>query len=300
MSTTLQIDAARVTQAILSCDVMPTARELAAPLVEAYLDRLHTFPEISYQITAVERPWNVWIDKHTLLVGVNDVEMEDSEGRTLLCEWKTRRAPKLKRDGTPYAGDDEDGWLEEISNGPQLAIYAASKPGSRIMVRAAIKSTPVAFWPVTFEKGVFEFPQAYLWNVQAALVSKAAQIRAARKGPQPYQLTGTHCTNMYRRVCEFKESVCDKLAYPIVEASIFDPENPAFKALIEIDDPVRLQDPELVILSASGYQDACQCIQRHHLVNGGFYPKQAAIELEIGTVYHAALASIYTQLMERQ
>lgn len=299
MSTTLQIDAARVTQAILDCDVMPTAKELASPLVEAYLDRLHMFPEIGYKITAVERPWHVWIDKHTLLVGVNDVEMLDEDGRVLLCEWKTRRAPKLKRDGTAYAGDDEDGWLEEISNGPQLAIYAASKPGSRIMVRAAVKSTPVEFWPVSFEKGVFTFPEAYLWNVQAALVSKAGQIRAARKGPQPFQLTGLHCTNMYRRVCEFKESVCDRLAFPIVPGQRFDPENPAYKALEEID-AVRLHDPELVILSASGYQDACQCIQRHHLVNGGFYPKQAAIELEIGTVYHAALASIYTQLMERQ
>lgn len=288
----------RITAAILACDVSPTARELSTPLVDAVLTNLGRWPETKMRVVDVEKPWHLWLDDNTLLVGVIDAIFEDEHG-LLLGEWKTKGAPKLTKAGVLYKGDTEDDWLEDISTGPQLAIYALSSPGARILVRAGLKSTPVSFWPTQSEKGIYSFTSEYLAHVRRALLNKAAQIRAARSIGQPFQLTGTHCTNKYRRVCEFKH-LCEKGQFAELDR-FFDLNNPAYLGAMDaINRTTQWNTKDLVVLSASSYQDASWCLQRHEYLLTDLVPKRDDVALEIGICYHAALAEIYRQIKESQ
>src|SRR5882672_5186618 len=172
------IDREKVIQALVDADISPEARLAAGGLVEMWLERLETFPEINWKVVLVETPFYIQLEEKTFIVGQMDAVFQDEKGY-VQAEWKTRRAPKLKKDGTNYAGDDEDGWLLDISNGPQLGVYAlAGREGvfltenhvpnylkivervfairePRILVRAAVKSTPPTTWPSRYEKGLF-------------------------------------------------------------------------------------------------------------------------------------------------
>lgn len=328
------IDTERVTQAILSAPVSPTAREAASPLVDAYVEALESFPDTACETVAVEAPWRLWLDEKTLVVGVMDRIAKDKHG-VFGCEWKTKGAPgyyvKGPKKGQPYDGNTEEDWLEEISQGVQVGIYALALQGAdfmdkgtirrfaradmpRMLVRACIKSDPPVFWPTDPARGVFSFEGAYLDSVRAALLSKAAQIRAARRqvvkgtviyrdGWQehyeqpvlPWQLPGTHCTNMYRRECEFL-SLCRERKGPTgAPPHAFDPSNPAYPALEGLE-----LGSDVVVLSASSYGDYAWCIERGRIVSGGYFPKQGDLNLETGTCYHNALAEIYRQSMEKQ
>src|SRR5882672_9030760 len=170
------IDREKVIQALVDADISPEARLAAGGLVEMWLERLETFPEINWKVVLVETPFYIQLEEKTFIVGQMDAVFQDEKGY-VQAEWKTRRAPKLKKDGTNYAGDDEGGWLSDISNGPQLGVYAlAGREGvflpfinpheslslmiaqPRILVRAAVKSTPPTTWPSQYEKGLFTFP----------------------------------------------------------------------------------------------------------------------------------------------
>lgn len=322
------MDTQPITDAILKAPVSPTAREAASPLVDAYLEAMASFPDTARKTLAVEVPWRLWLDEKTLVVGVIDRLAQDERG-VFGAEWKTKGAPKLKKDGTPYAGSSEEDWLAEISQGVQVGIYALAlrdadfifpaavyNPADwnagppRILVRACIKSDPPAFWPTDPSRGIFSFEAAYLDSVRAALLSKAAQIRAARNSVRllpayppvsgvtfweknkPWQLPGVHCTNMYRRTCEFLPLCRERKTPTGNPPHAFDPSNPAYPAL----DGLNLE-PDTVVLSASSYADYAWCIERGRIISGGYFDKEPSLELEIGTAYHAALAAIYSQGM---
>lgn len=329
------IDQTQLTDAILAVPASPLAREEGARLAQYWLEHLEEFPESKWKVVAVEVPWYVQIKPKTYIVGQIDGVFDDGTG-LVFAEWKSRRAPKIKKDGGNYAGDDEDGWLGEISNGPQLGVYALAGregkfripadhseidaatwnaaegnfpshewrafqiPEPRILVRAAIKSTPADHWPKQWEKGLFTFPGAILDTMRNALLSEAASIRARRKlWVVPWQVPGMHCTNMYRRVCEYYETVCSKRLTPPAEVVGFhhpsdaspDPGYVVCK-LLGLDP----KDPELVVLSQSALQVNYQCAEKARIDYGGYFPKGEAFELEAGSVLHAACANIYEQL----
>jgi hypothetical protein len=317
------IDTEKVTQAILDAPVSPTAREAASPLVDAYLEALEGFPDTACETVAVEVPWRLWLDEKTLIVGVMDRIARDDEPGFFGHEHKTKGAPKLKKDGTPYKGSSEQDWLDEISQGVQVGIYALAlqdadfidKGGTRrfarvdmprMLVRVCIKSDPPVFWPVDPSRGIFSFEAAYLDSIRAALLSKAAQIRAARalsrlvnefsgrEVVMPWQLPGVHCTNKYQRECGFLKLCRERITPTGPAPHAFDPSNPAYPALEGLE-----LGPDTVVLSASSYGDYAQCMELGRIISGGYFPKKADIALQVGTTYHNALANIYTQLMEK-
>lgn len=111
---------------LIKLDAPATAKETAAPLIEAWA---HKFEEEANNQTvlAVEALGFLWLDKLTLLVGMMDkiAEIQNGTGPLIFgSEWKTMKEPKRNKDGQFSAWWNEDKWLEEISLGPQIGIYA--------------------------------------------------------------------------------------------------------------------------------------------------------------------------------
>jgi hypothetical protein len=317
-----KLDREIVIKAIVDAEIGPTVKEESGRLVEGWLASIDKFPEFKWKTVAVETPFYIQLEPNTYIVGQMDGVFKDEAG-TIFAEWKSRRAPKLKRDGTAYAGDDEDGWLAEISNGPQLGVYAlAGREGAfitgcptpdesgeetfaisepRILVRAAVKSNPVTTWPGDWRKGFFAFPGPLLDVVRTALLSEAASIRARRRlGVVPWQLPGLHCTNMYHRTCEYLESVCLKRTPPPVMPVGW--RHPSDKApdpgfdvcqILGLD----INDPELVVLSQSALQAHYQCAERGRIAYGGYFPGEESFEMSVGTGLHRGLGALYRQLI---
>jgi hypothetical protein len=318
----MQVDRDKVISALTECDISPSAKLESGRLIEVWLDKLETFPEVKWKVVLVESPFYIQLEEKTYIVGQMDAIFQDDIGY-IQAEWKTRRSPKLKRDGTNYAGDDEDGWLSDISNGPQLGVYAlAGREGifitddvtepfairePRILVRAAVKSTPPVTWPGEYEKGLFTFPGGLLDIVRNALLSEAASIRARRKlGIVPYQIPGLHCTNMYRRVCGYYEEVCKKrLTPPLEPVGWSHPDDKAPDPGLDVCSILKLDihDPELIVLSQSALQDHYQCAERGRIRYGGYFPRGGGqeedfeFERNVGTGLHTALASVYKQFL---
>lgn len=311
----MNIDREKLTEAILAADVGGPAKEEGARLVEAWLEKLPELPEAGWKVQFVEAPFFIQLQPKTYIVGQLDACFHDGE-HTVLGEWKSRRAPKLKKDGTNYAGDDEVGWLEEITNGLQLGVYALAgreghfltdiNPSTKaftdplelvephILVRAAVKSNPVVLW-----SGQFSFPGALLDTVKSALLSEAESIRARRKlGVVPYQIPGIHCTNMYHRKCEHYDTFCQKRLTPPAEPKDWHPTDPGFAVprLLGLD----IQDRELVVLSASSLDDNYQCAERARINYEGHAVREKDFNLDAGTVLHTGLKNIYQQLQELQ
>lgn len=308
----MKIDVNVVADALVACDIGGPAREEGARLVEGWINRMEEYPENKWKVIFVEAPFYIQLEEKVIIVGQMDAGFHTGE-MAVLGEWKSRRAPKLKKDGNPWAGDDEAGWLVEISNGPQLGVYALAGregtflpfdnpaeelslgvPEPTIMVRAAVKSSPVQIW-----QGMFTFPTTLLDTVRAALLSEAVSIRARRKlGMVPYQIPGLQCTNMYHRVCQYLEPVCRPKATPPVEVVGWhhpDDKNP--DPGFEICGVMGLDahDPELVVLSASALGDHYQCAELARIRYGGFFPAEEQYELSVGTALHRGLAAVYRQ-----
>jgi hypothetical protein len=208
---------------LLKLDAPATAKETAAPLIEAWA---HKFEEEANNQTvlAVEALGFLWLDKLTLLVGMMDkiAEIQNSNGPIVFgSEWKTMKEPKRNKDGQFSAWWNEDKWLEEISLGPQIGIYALMLhegtfvlPGNlqnlkekceqvpiekvifktgytlwtpkvptkvHMQVRAVLKCDPPEFWPTKEEDGIVQFDLDRLESIRSALLNKAAAIRAMRK-----------------------------------------------------------------------------------------------------------------------
>jgi hypothetical protein len=314
----------RMLRAIQETGVTGLAAEEGARLLDHWTSQYETFPERNWRVVATESPFYIQLDEKTYIGGMMDATFEDEAG-LLSGEWKTRREPKKKKDGTNYAGDDEDGWLGEISGGPQLGVYAlAAHEGSffvqasdteieegltpwtphiaapRILVRAAIKSTPAEIWPSDWRKGLFTFPQEVLGSVRSALVSAAVMIRAGRKaGVAPWAVPGIHCTNMYRKVCPHLEPVCSKRLHPSAEPVggkwLRDDEtDPGFVIVKLLGlDPF---DPELIVLSQSALTNYYWCMEKGRIDGGGYFGREEDFNLNVGTVLHAGLACWYREI----
>jgi len=312
----VEFDRQQIAEAIINSQVGPAAREEGSRLVESWLESFDNFPEKNWRVRFVEAPFFIRLQPKTWILGQMDACFHDGE-HVVLGEWKSRRAPKLKKDGTSYLGDDEQGWLEEITNGPQLGVYAlAGREGTfitdtsqaaildstlnleepHILVRAAVKSNPVEFW-----SGRFSFPGALLDTVRAALISEAESIRARRKaGHVPYSVPGIHCQNMYRRTCEYLETVCKpRLTPPLTPIGWHHPEDKAPDPGYDVCELLGLdiQDPELVVLSQSALQSNYQCAERARIDYGGYFAREVSFELEVGTALHTGLKEIYRQLL---
>jgi hypothetical protein len=303
------VDQSKVLDAIVNCEVGAGAKQEAGRLIEAYLEKLDSFPDTRIRSLGVEVPWYILLAPQIIAVGVVDRILDDDN--MTVCEWKTRRAPKITKAGVPYKGDTEDDWLAEIGGGVQLAVYGlARREGHfllsdnhpklgqtgkyQVFVRACVKSEPPAFWPQDSSKGFFVFEDDKLDAVKNAMIIEALGIRAARKsGMVPWQIPGDQC-HRYGRDCEHLAGGCRKYDFPVPPKLDWHPTDPGFAAARALGlDP---NDPELVVLSQSGYQTSTRCLEKFRREYGGEGQGEESFELEVGTAYHAAVAEINRQI----
>jgi len=321
----LKIDFNRIVQSIASLDISPVARETGAGLVDAWIST-HGAKDSQNRILAVETGFVLWLDELTVAIGVQDLIDQDSIG-IRGNEWKSAKEPRRDAKGRETSWWNETVWIREISTGSQISLYALAlnrgtyydKAGEsysfsvqnpRVRVRAAVKSNPVRFWPKDPSDPdtpeLYEFSSAQLEDIAAGYRAKAAQIRCARRsGLVPWQLPGMQC-HSFNRECQFFGKYCSKHVHPTVledndkAIAKFDPTDPATQlSLIHID-PEKLADPDVVIISASQYSLASQCLEKYRLINGLFSDKEEQIELQIGTALHAGVAEFYKQVKEQQ
>lgn len=305
----------RVSNAIIEADVSPLAREDGSRLVQAFIDGLGNYSDTTWETLAVERAWYMRLQPKTLIVGMMDRIARDPDGRVWGCEWKSKKEPRMKKDGQPYKGDTEADWLHEISSGQQVRIYGLAAQQatflnpvdgskltmgvaeSRLIVRAVIKATPAYLWPQRPEDGQFIFPQAYIDNTERALINAAEQIRAARRHKTvPHAMPGLHCTNKYNRVCDYFDLFCSKGIHPTGDTwTGMGSTDPGWKAIKASG--VDLADPDVVVISASSYANWSQCPEQYRILVGEYGPPQDSMALDTGTVLHAGVAQVYRELM---
>lgn len=307
-----QIDRGKVSQALIDAPIGGPAREEAARLVEGWLEGLESFPEANWRVVAVESPFFIQLAPKILVVGQMDAIFQDEKG-FIQGEWKSRKAPRLKRDGLPYQGDTEQDWLEEIVAGPQLSVYALagregcflysnnhprlSQQEPRVMVRAAIKSNPVAIWPTKPEEGIFAFPEGVLNATREGILSMASAIRAQRRaGHIPFQLMGYHC-KQWNRECEFLSPFCRPHLHPSQEPLSWHPTDPGFEVCKRLS--LDIHDPDMVVISQSAIQTYMACAEKYRILYNGHSIEIPSFELETGVGFHAALGAIYGQCDNR-
>lgn len=317
----MNFDTDRLIQAALETGAAPLAVEEGTGLAEAWIERgiLH-----DARIVAVECGFVFWLDERTAIVGVQDLLTEESFPVTYLPsaereklgrstgtvdfvvgnEWKTTK------ETTKFW--NEHRWLESITEGSQICVYALAlrhgvyypKVGEpitpavaqpRIRVKAISKSTPPAIWPKRDEDGIITFTEARLETMKQALMSQADSIRARRKREGVWAVPGIHCTNQFRRVCEYHEDCVNQRPHPTVRG--IQESDPAFKlAVPHLGD--RVNDPELVILSASAFQKASECPEAYRRSLGG--AGEESMAMGTGSVFHAVVSSYYQQIQEAQ
>lgn len=306
-------------------NIPPEARYEGARLVEAWIEAAGNFDE-QYPTLAVEVPWFMFVDKFTIVVGKQDrIAFRREDNRIFGCEWKTAK-------GTTRYWNSEK-WLASIRKNHQIAVYALAQregyfpaapfensqwlPGLQmtvpnlgavplvrlgirkplIMVRAITKENPPQIWP---EQG-YEFIEISRERLQAtknALIVRGAQIRAAREsGLTPWQLPGLHCENRFSHtMCPFFEKYCEKHEHPVID----------YRAGVGVTDPgmegvplgasllrVPIDDPRVVILSASAYEDGTDCLERYRLQGSEKMEGPYQGELDKGTAFHAAVSAYY-------
>ena len=293
------IDTDRLVQAALETGAGPLAVEEGTGLAEFWIEKGVGATD---RIVAVECGFVLWLDDHTVIVGVQD-RLEERDG-ILGDEWKTtKETTKFWNEGK---------WLDSIREGSQIAIYAlALRSGTyypkigmpvtpavaqpRIRVQAISKSTPPQIWPTREDDNIIVFSEARLEATRQALLIKADSIRAMRKREGPWQLPGIWCTNQFRRLCEYHEDCVNQR--PHVIGGSMQESDPAWQlAVPHLGD--RVNDPELVILSASAYAKACECPEayRRSLGGGG----EESSQMQTGTVFHTVIAEFYRQLQAEQ
>jgi len=258
---------------LIKMDVPPTARETAAPLIEAWA---HKFEEEANNQTvlAVEALGFLWLDKLTLLVGMMDkiAEIQNSNGPLVFgSEWKTMKEPKRNKDGQFSAWWNEEKWLEEISLGPQVGIYAlmlhqgtfvlpgldhrytvlyegkrgnirGGGPGYTLwtpkvptkvhmQVRAVLKCYTPEFWPTKEEDGIIQFDLDRLESIRSALLNKAAAVRTMRKTGLIPWQVPGKQCFPFNRKCEFLEPNCSQSKHPKGQGLLIEKPDPGFNAL---------------------------------------------------------------------
>lgn len=322
----MELNTEAILQEILALDVPPTAKEAGAALVEAWITE-HFEEDQQLTWLAVEMGFFMWLDARTLIIGVQDAVAQDSVA-PFGCEWKSAKEPKKNRDGRDSAWWNEEKWLNEISRGPQLAIYAlALNRGTyvendkkqpiqfnlqnpRIRVRAAVKSNPVRFWPEDpdFASGVYQFPNEALEDIKNGLLAKADTVRCARRsGVTPWQLTGKHCHPFGENYpCPLFADWCSQHKHPgdmlpgNLKYALFDPHDPAAQLALPYISDHDLTDPDLVIFSASLYDTASRCMELYRVISQSLGGKEDSQNLAIGSAMHAGLAAYHRQLRDRE
>jgi len=314
----MNINRELVFNSLMSAEIGGPAREEGARLVEYVLEELPNLPESQWEVVAIETQFYIRLAPKWYCIGIGDCHFRDEHG-LIHAEWKTKSAPKLTKAGEPYKGQDEDSWLDDISNDEQVAIYAlAGREGffvnpdgtetlfeskePRVMVRACVKANPPQLWPHDYRKGLYSFPDAAMNATKNALLIKCQQIVAARRsGLLPWNLVGGHCENKYRRVCEFREEFCkvhlnppSRWGHAIQRLEDMVAGRRKWYELLKVDP----NDPEVVLLSPSKYEDYTWCMERgrqKYEVGTVENDVPPSFEQEIGSVYHIAMASIYSQ-----
>lgn len=317
-----------IIQAVVDSGVSPVAAEGGATLVDAWIMEKGPI-DITRKVLAVELGFILWLDELTVAIGVQDAVFLDDKGH-LGGEWKSAKEPRKDARGRETAWWNEDVWRRELSSGPQVGLYALAlqratyiekatgrqfqfnEPKPRILVRAAVKSNPVRFWPSDptdpETPEIFEFDQNALNSIVNAIRAKAAQIRCARRaGLVPWQLPGEQCFR-FNKTCRFYAPYCSKHIHPdTLEGNDkllakFDQDDPAAQAALPHVDADKLANPDLVIISASQYKTASVCAEEYRIVNGTLVDdkKEDSLSLDTGTAMHAGLAEFYRQVQEWQ
>lgn len=282
---------------IINADAPPRAKEQAAELFDAWRDN-YADEDAGMRVIESEVPWFLWVGDDDLLVGVTDLIATDEEG-LLMCEWKTAKAP------TRYW--TESRWLESIEHGPQLAIYAMAQAGAtfcwrnrapsplylpnpRMLVRAAVKTTPPTFWPRKREMGVFPFDRIDTENTLNAIRAMFRAIRANMREPGPWQLTGHWCER-FGHVCEFHAQCVKHAAPQFPYAGVLSGTDPGRHAL-KIALANARDDTNIIVLSQTMYSTAANCLELYRLTQGG-RSSRAPIEIVTGQLFHNAIAAHY-------
>jgi hypothetical protein len=321
------IDPDRINAAIMATGLPPLALETGANLVDEWAKEFYD-EDSQYEIVAVECGFVLELDQNTLAIGVQDVIMRDAKG-VFGNEWKNVKEPRKDSRGRDSSWWNEEVWLREISTGSQVGLYAAAIAGadfydrsgehfsfaneptanSRVRVRAAVKSNPVRFWP-SEDTGVYSFDSNALQSIRNGFLAKAEQIRCARKaGIVPFQLPGKQCFP-FNRTCSMLDKFCSKHEPPTVlegedKQLLFDESDPATVLAVPHIDPDRFDNPNLVVLSASSYDMASQCLELHRIVSGSMSEKDneesnSVAGMHVGTVAHAGYSEFYRMIKEEQ
>lgn len=306
------MDMTRITDAILAVEAGPLAKEDGARLVEAFIEDMPRRPDTAWKTIGVECVWYMQLAPKTIAVGACDRMSQDDNGQCWFSEFKSKKPPRIKKDGQPYQGDTEYDWIAEIGAGPQLRIYALAQqlatfvdgdrtfqilaPVPHILVRAVNKSTPAVVWPTQADGGRFAFPQPYLDATKTALLNMAEQVRAARRIGSPWAVPSLHCINKYNRLCAFHAEFCGKGIHPNgLQATTDKSTDPGWQALKQLN--IDLADPEVVIVSASSYANWLQCPEQYRLLVENVAQGDESMALETGSCMHAGIASAYRELV---
>jgi hypothetical protein len=313
---------------IVASGISPVAAEAGAGLVDAWISEKGS-QDIQRPVAAVELGFILWLDDLTVAIGVQDAVFQEPAGY-LGGEWKSAKEPKKDGRGRETAWWNEDVWRRELGSGPQIGLYALAlqratyierktgrqfqfkEPNPRILIRAAVKSNPVRFWPSDptdpETPEIFTFDQSALDSIANGVRAKAAQIRCARRANiQPWQLPGDHCFT-FGRTCQFFDTYCSKRNHPVTLEgndkllAKFDTNDPAAQAALPHVDPEKLANPDLVIISASQYKTASSCLEKYRIQNGSMVEdvKESSLALETGSAMHTGLAEFYRQVQTWQ
>lgn len=293
-----------IQDAILAVEASPLAREIGAGLVEGYLAHYAERDAARYRVLESERVWSLWADDFTLLVGAKDAEFEDANG-PLILELKSKKEGRRTKAGEWYKGEGPQDWLQTISTGHQTGVYAlheleeSGAPSIRVMVRAAVKSTPPEYWPPKEEDGIFTFTREYCALLKNAFRVRAAEIRAARSlGIVPWDWTGYKCGRVFGEQCRFWED-CSRHIHPEGRLQVFSSTDPGRAAIKDALATKGMDEwePRLVILSASAYGDYGICREYGRRIQDGHAGNDESMALMIGSVFHAGCNAYHQSLI---
>lgn len=312
----------RIAIAIKATGVSGTAALEGSRLTQFWIEELGKF-DAQFPTVGAEIPFFIILEKYTIVVGVMDRLALDAEG-LLACEWKSTK-------GTTKFWNEEK-WIEQIRDGTQISVYGLGQheghfvpkrdaplnaPGDlirgeitgptlwqpgikqpRILVRAITKEDPPNLWGID-PPAFFTISEKRLKTVREALLLKADMIRAARtRKSVPWQLTGLQCHGHFFKDCRFLES-CKKGEWPSGQdgGGHFNEDDPGGAALLAAQSLMRvpITDERVVVLSASAYSDATDCMELYR--RSALEGSEENSNLDVGTALHAGLASWYESMI---
>lgn len=306
------IDENAVIQAIMGLDVPPAAKEEGLALVDAWTAEALPY-DLQHRVIGVEAGWWWRIEPKTIVVGAIDRLAQDDLGAF-------PQEHKTTKNRTRYWNSDS--WFNEIQRGHQVATYAGGvkygrfiKPeieerfaplragyDGRVLVRAISKSKPPEFWP--HPAGAFvTVDEKRIQATRNAYVNAAAGQRAMRaSGQVPWQLPGYICTKFMKYPCPHTK-VCHEYRQPPTQAwraiSLSPGSQSVVAHLVRLGEIDVDRDKDLVILSSSTLGDWMDCSEkwRQGSLGGG---DESNENLDLGTVMHAAIGEIYSQVLKGQ